>query len=248
MSPLPSRLRRAFAAAALLLGASLSLPVFTPAAHAATIEHDLQQGLHYLRTADPAADSATLEKTLSTRAALVLDLRHAVADDDTAASIGNLLARPPATSRFARFILVSQATAPALLKQLSTPYPGVVILSAQTAGLTPDISVATTPEEDVLAYDALTGGFSLDKLLSGSTPQKIRYDEASLVRDHANGGNGRGAQSLGEPAPEPASGSDPSANSDIPVATVEKSAPQPVDRVLLRAVQLHRALIALKKL
>ncbi len=247
MTSRPPHLRRALATAALLFSAFISLPALSTALRAATIEHDLQQGLHYLRTADLAADSATVEKTIATRPALVLDLRHTTADDDTAVTLGRLLSRPPATARFARLILVSKATAPSLLKQLASPHPGVVILSAQTEGLTPDIPVATTPEEDLLAYDALTGGLSLDKLLSGSTPQKIRYDEASLVRDHANGASGR-SPAPDEAAPEPAPVSDSSAHSDVPVATVEKPAPQPVDRVLLRAVQLHRTLVALKKL
>jgi len=226
MTSRPLSAFRAFAFAA-LLAAFVALTAFTTTARAATLEHDLQQGLHYLRTADLAADSATVEKTLSTRPALVLDLRHAAADDDTATALSRLLARPPATARFARIILVSKATAPSLLKQLATPHPGVVILSAQTEGLTPDISVGTTPEDDTLAYDALASGVALDKLLSGSTPQKARYDEATLVRDHANGTNGR-TPPADEPELEPA--------------------PQPVDRVLLRAVQLHRTLLALKKL
>ncbi|ATC63187.1 hypothetical protein CMV30_04020 [Nibricoccus aquaticus] len=246
MTSRPLPLRRALAFTA-LLAALVALPAFTTTARAATLEHDLQQGLHYLRTADLAVDSATVEKTLATRPALVLDLRHTTADDDTSATLGRLLSRPPATVRFARLILVSKATAPSLLKQLATPHPGVVILSAQTEGLTPDISVGTTPEDDALAYDAFASGVSLDKLLSGTTPQKARYDEATLVRDHANGTNGR-TPPADEPELEPAPTSDQPAPADVPVATVEKPAPQPVDRVLLRAVQLHRTLLALKKL
>jgi hypothetical protein len=240
-------LRRALATAALTLAAFLSLPAFTPVAHAATLEHDLQQGLHYLRTADLAADSATVEKTLSTRPALILDLRQAAADDDTAVTLGKLLSRPPATARFARLILISKNTAPALLKQLANHHPGVVTLSARIEGLIPDLAVATTPEDDTLAYEALASGVTLDKLLSGSTPQKVRYDEATLVRDHANGTNGR-TPPADEPELEPTPASEQSATGNVPVATVEKPAPQPVDRVLLRAVQLHRTLLALKKL
>jgi hypothetical protein len=234
-------------AAALLLLGVLTPTRFTPALHAATIEHDLQQGLAYLRTGDLVADLAIVEKTLGSHPALVLDLRHATADDESAATLGRLLSRPPATTHFARFILVSRNTAPALLKQLASPYPSVVILSAKTEGLTPDISVGTTPEDDVLAYEALASGVALDKLLSGSTPQKARYDEATLVRDHANGGNSNGRhQPDDEPETEPATSEQSSATA--PVATVEKPATQPVDRVLLRAVQLHRTLLALKKL
>jgi hypothetical protein len=239
-------LRRALATAALILTALVSLPALTPSLRAATIEHDLQQGLAYLRTGDLTADLVIVEKTLAARPALILDLRHTVSDEDTAAHLGRLLARAPASARFARLILVSRDTAPAVLKQLATPHPGVVILAAQTEDLTPDVSVATTPAADALAYEALTSGISLDKLLSGTTPQKARYDEATLVRDHANGTNGR-TSPADEPELEPVPASEQPANT-VPVATVEKPAPQPVDRVLLRAVQLHRTLLALKKL
>lgn len=229
-----------------VLGIGFSTP-FIPDTRATTLEHDLQQGLAFLRTADLSTDLAIIEKAIAHRAALVLDLRQTAADDESAATLGRLLSRPPAVVRFARFILVSRNTSPSLLRQLANPYPGVVTLSAQNEGLTPDIPVGTTPEDDVLAYDALTSGASLDKLLSGTTPQKARYDEATLVRDHANGGNGNGRQQPDEePEAEPATSSQ--ATLPVPVATVEKPAAQPVDRVLLRAVQLHRTLLALRKL
>ncbi|MGC4072696.1 MAG: hypothetical protein QM760_09285 [Nibricoccus sp.] len=236
-----------FALAGTWLLGVLAPALLTPALHAATIQHDLQQGLAYLRTGDLSADLSIVEKTLASNSALVLDLRHTASDDESAATLGRLLSRPPATARFARFILVSGSTSPALLKQLTAALPGVVILSAKIEGLTPDISVGTTPEEDTLAYDALTSGVTLDKLLSGSTPQKVRYDEATLVRDHANGGNGNShRQTDDETGAEPVASEQSSSNA--PVATVEKPTPQPVDRVLLRAVQLHRTLLALKKL
>jgi hypothetical protein len=244
------QLRRALATAALILAPVAPLSALTPALRAAPIEHDLQQGLAYLRTRDLAADISLVENTLAIRPALVLDLRQATADDETARALGKLLARPPATARFSRMLLVSRSTAPALLKQLATTFPGTVILAARTDGLSPDISVGTTPEEDALAYEALTSGVSLDKLLNGTTPQKVRYDEASLVRDHANGGNGNRSQPTDEPDAESDSPeeTDSTTATDKTKPTVAKPPAQPVDRVLLRAVQLHRTLLALKKL
>lgn len=242
MSP---RRPSAFAiASAFLLLAVFGPACVTPALHAATTEHDLQQGLAYLRATELTPDLAVIEKQFAAHASLILDLRHTAADDDSAAALGRLLARSPATPHLARFILISESTSPALLKQLAIDLPGTVTLAAQTKNLHPDIAVSTTSDEDNLAYDALTSGVSFDKLLSGTTPQKARYDEASLVRDHANGANGR-YQPPDEPELEPAN----SEQSDTPpAAAIEKPAPQPVDRVLLRAVQLHRALLALKKL
>lgn len=247
-------LRRALATAALILTALVSLPALTPALRAAILEHDLQQGLAYLRTSELPADLATIETTLTNRPALVLDLRHTTAADDSTASLGRFLSRAPAATRFVRLVLVSRHTDKSLLKQLATPHPGVVLLGAQAADLTLDVSVATTPEDDALAYEALNSGVSLDKLLSGTTPQKARHDEASLVRAHANGnGNGNGRSSPADependPANDPATGAIHETSSEEAKAEAPKPPAQPVDRVLLRAVQLHRTLLALKKL
>jgi hypothetical protein len=243
-------LRRALPTAALILTALVSLPALTPALRAAILEHDLQQGLAYLRTSELPADLATIETTLTNRPALVLDLRHAAADDESAASLGRFLSRAPTATRFVRLVLVSRHTDKSLLKQLATPHPGVVLLGAQAADLTLDVSVATTPEDDALAYEALTSGVSLDKLLSGTTPQKARHDEASLVRAHANG-NGRSSladEPENDPANDPATGAIHETSSEEAKAEAPKPPAQPVDRVLLRAVQLHRTLLALKKL
>jgi hypothetical protein len=224
----PLRLALAFATCALV-----------PSTRAVTTEHDLQKGLAYLRTNDVAADLDAVAKFFAAHPALVLDLRHTTADAGSAGALGRLLAQPPAATHVVRLLLVSDATAPALLTQLRAGLPGVIVLAAQSPGLKPDIVVATTPEEDRVAFQALTDGLDFDKLLSGTTPQKIRYDEASLVRDHANGI----LRSL------PYDDADDTAEPETPPpATTEKLPAQPVDRVLLRAVQLHRTLLALKKL
>ena len=218
------------------------LTIGAPALLTAAVEHELQQGLTYLRTEEPALDLAIIEKNLATHPALVLDLRASTADEETASSLRRLLARPPATPRFARFILLSESTAKPLLNALRADLPGVVTLAALQSSFTPDIMVATTSEEDAHALDALGRGLSFEKLLSGTTPQKIRYDEASLVRDHAIGNGGSRTFPSEEITEEPAPDEEPGNT------TAEKIPPQPVDRVLLRAVQLHRTLLALKKL
>jgi hypothetical protein len=251
MSPRrPSRL--ALATALLVLG-TFAPSSFFPFLHAAPLEHDLQQGLAYLRSSDLDADLLAVEKTLTVRPSLIVDLRQATSGNETATAFARLLAHPPATARFSRIILVSRNTAPSLLKQLAASFPGTVTLAARTEGLNPDVSVITTPEEDTLAYEALTSGAALDKLLSGTTPQKVRYDEVSLTRDHANGSNSHQRSTAHtdtevDPASSEQTGATHATPADKAKPTASKPPAPPVDRVLLRAVQLHRALLALKKL
>lgn len=209
---------------------------------AAFTRHNLELDLAYARSTDITADLDAIAHSLSKHPAIVLDLRQDGATEKSAADLARLLTRPPATPRFVRIILLSKDSSRALMKELTTDIPGVVTLAAQSELFTPDIKVAVTPEEDRLAYEALSHGVALSKLLSGSTPQKIRYDEASLVRDHTN--NGARMPLTEESEDEPAS----DAPTATPPADAPKPAPQPVDRVLLRAVQLHRTLLALKKL
>jgi hypothetical protein len=204
-------------------------------------EHDLQQDLAYARSTDLDTDLEAIDKKLIRHPALVLDLRQAAATEKSAATLASLLARPAATPRFVRILLLGKDSSRALMKELTTDLPGVVTISAQSELFTPDIKVAVTAEEDRIAYEALTGGLALDKLLSGSAPQKIRYDEASLVREHST--NSARQPITDEPEEEATSPTPATSTLDA-----QKPAPQPVDRVLQRAVQLHRTLLALKKL
>ncbi len=204
---------------------------------AAITEHDLQQDLAYARSANLDADLEAIGQSLTRHPALVLDLRQAAATEKSAATLAQLLARQPSTPRYVRILLLSKNSSRALMKELTTDIPGVVTLSAQSELFTPDIKVAVTAEEDRLAYEALTSGTPLDQLLSGSTPKKIRYDEASLVRDHNN-------------TKQPPARDEPDTSDDTtaPAAQEPKPNTPPVDYVLLRAVQLHRTLLAMKKL
>jgi hypothetical protein len=206
---------------------------------AAITEHDLQQDLAYARSADLDADLEALAQSLTRHPALVLDLRQTAATEKSATALAQLLARTPAaTPRFVRIILLGKNSSRTLMKELTTDIAGVVTLSAQSELFTPDIKVAVSAEEDRLAYEALIRGTPLDQLLNGSTPKKIRYDEASLVRDH----NSPRQPAQREPPEEDHDGA------AGPDAAEPKPAAPPVDYVLLRAVQLHRTLLAMKKL
>ena len=80
-------------------------------------------------------------------------------------------------------------------------------------------------EEERRAYDALEAGASVNSLLADN-PNKVRNDEASLSKD-------RLAEASADAADNALSG---------------KRAPPPIDATLQRAVHLHRALAALKKI
>jgi hypothetical protein len=205
---------------------------------AAITEHDLQQDLAYARSANLDADLDAIDQSLTRHPALVLDLRQAAATEKSAATLAQLLARPPATPRYVRILLLGKNSSRALMKELTTDIPGVVTLSAQSELFTPDIKVAVTAEEDRLAYEALTGGTPLDQLLSGSTPKKIRYDEASLVREH----------NTPRQPPQRETPEEDHDGAAAPAVQEPKPNTPPVDYVLLRAVQLHRTLLAMKKL
>lgn len=217
-------------------------PAFIVRARAATMERDLGRGLSYLRATDLVSDLPAIEATLSTRRALVLDLRQLEADEDTARILRGRLSLPAASARTVRLILISGRTSATVLAQLQEDLPGVLTLAAAIPALTPDIGVSIGSSEDRVAYDALATGTPLEKLLDTETPQKLRYDEASLVRDHANGIS-RALPSDFEPG-EVAADGEATSYSD---AAAKPPAPI-IDRVLLRAVQLHRTLIALRKL
>ncbi len=80
-----------------------------------------------------------------------------------------------------------------------------------------------SPEDDKRAYDALESGASVESLLS-DYPDKPRIDEAYLEKEHLS-------------------------DSDAPDLPTDKPPPPKplVDALLQRAVQLHRGLVALKR-
>jgi hypothetical protein len=229
-----------------LRSAAFAVSFVTVTAHAA-LEQDLGEGLAYVRVTDFSADLPIVEKAL-TRHAVVLDLRNTTAPDQNVSRFATDLDKI-ADAHAVRLVLLSATTSPSLIEAVSGGHPGIVTLGARTPALTPDIALAISSEDDRHAYDALGGGIPLDKLLS-STLEKKRFDEAALVRDRANGGSQ--ATDVGPDddasalSPELKEESSTAAAAPLPTKKVEP--PPLIDAVLQRAVQLHRALLALKKI
>jgi hypothetical protein len=120
-------------------------------------------------------------------------------------------------------VLENAATDPALLAALpSGGQPGLLVLAPIAAKLAPDIAVRVTAAEDRKAYDALEKGADVNSLLS-DYPDKPRIDEAYLEKEHIP-------------------------DSESPEVPTDHLPPRPLtDPMLQRAVQLHRGLVALKK-
>jgi len=194
---------------------------------------DLGSGLSYLRVHSPA-DSV---KATAAGGALVLDLRYTTADETSAAELKSALAARPANAPL--FILVSPDTPPVLI-------PLVHQLPALTLGIagakpTPRVVVKAEAAADRAAYAALEAGTALTTLVSGKV-EKERYDEASLVEEFKNGNLDAQPPPAPDPtAPAPDKAAEPKASGDPAKPAV------PTDRVLQRAVHLHRALLALRR-
>lgn len=198
------------------------------------LERDLGLGLTYFRVHDLSAD---LPPATTRPGALVLDLRYAHDADAAASSLGGWL-RIHCSKTTPVFVLLNADTAPAALAYFSDhePVAGLVTLGPASPTFLPDIALTVSAKADRVAYDALDHGTTIDALLH-STAVKVRHDEASIAQEHT------------------ANPSDESADSDTDLADAPAAAnisppppPQVIDYTLLRAVQLHRALLALKKL
>ncbi len=193
-----------------------------PGAVAATLVRDLGQGLTYYRVHEIPQDQPA---PISGRpGACILDVRFAKADELGASALRawvmfNVSAHAPI------FILENSQTDPALLAVFPTRGPaGLIVLAPESARIGPQIAVKVAPEDDRKAYDALEKGAAIESLLS-DYPDKPRVDEAYLEKEHI-------------------------ADSEAPDLPTDKpSPPRPmVDSMLQRAVQLHRGLLALKKI
>jgi hypothetical protein len=188
----------------------------------ATLVRDLGNGLAYYRVREIPQDQPA--PTTGRPGACVLDLRFAKSDEVGASVLKdwvlfNVSARTPI------FILENAETEPALLAVLPAKGPpGLVVLAPASARIGPHIAVQVSPGDDRRAYDALEKGADIQTLLS-DYPDKPRIDEAYLEKEHI-------------------------ADSESPDLPTDKPrAPRPIiDAMLQRAVQLHRGLVALKKL
>jgi hypothetical protein len=219
--------------------------VLFPVTHPATLQaapftRDLGEGLVYHRITTLPADLPTAE--VARKQPCVLDLRY-VRGDAAAGTALDAWLKFRATSRTPVLLLINAETAATVLAPLAARLPssGLVVIGTASPGLTPDLALKLAPAEERRAYDALAAGATVESVLNDS-PEKTRDDEARLVKDYAR-------------RPDPAtSPSDQLTDDFSPAATnVEKTAPlktaaPPIDSALQRAVHLHRALKALKKL
>jgi hypothetical protein len=211
----------------------------------AAIEKDLGQALAYLRVTDELADATVAMHTIDSRPALVLDLRSLPASARLAGELHAALAKAPA-AHAVRFVLINSTTAPSIIAALDDSLPSVITIGPRSPALTPDVAVSTSDEEDRRAYDALAADTPLEKLVTDSH-EKPRYDEAKLVQDHANGVTTADADLPADADDDSITTS--SADGDKPAKAGKKAAPAAViDLVLERAIQIHRALLALKRL
>jgi len=194
---------------------------------------DLGQGLSYLRVHSPADPF----KAAAGGGALVLDLRYATADETSAAELKSALAARPANAPL--FILLSPSTPP-VLAPIVRQSPALT-LGIAGAFPAPKVVVRTDAAADRKAYDALETGASLATLISGKV-EKECYDEASLVQEFNNGNPDPEPPPAPDPtAPVPEKANDPKSN------TAPEKPAIPTDRVLQRAMHLHRALLALRR-
>jgi len=129
-------------------------------------------------------------------------------------------------------LLANADTAPALLRALGPAAlpPGTLTLGLTAPGFWPDVAIRTTAETERRAYDAFATGTTLAALVEEKIT-KPRYDEAEMVRRQA--------------AHEPLD-TDEDFPSTTPANDAIPTPPAPlIDATLQRAIQLHRALLAL---
>jgi len=203
---------------------------------AAPITRDLGDMLAYHRITSLPADLPKEEG--NRKQSLILDLRF-VRGDAAAGTALDAWLKFHSSSRSPVFLLINAETEAAVLSPLARRLPtiGLLVVGAASPGLTPDLVLKSSPTEERKAYDALAAGTPLEALLNDS-PEKIRDDEASLMK-----GRQPPVVPLGDPA------DDVSPSSPEPDrAAAQKTPPPLIDVALQRAVHLHRALRALRKI
>ena len=194
------------------------------AGRAAPLERDLGQGLSYVRIHSIPTDLPTGESPRGR--ACIVDVRYVRGDRAASTALLSWL-KTHARPKSPVFLLANPGTAQVLLVPLNSAgaVPGLVVLGPAARDFKPDISVPVSPSAERRAYDALEKGASIDSLVT-ETVEKPRNDEERLDREH-----------LSDSAPQ-----------DQPADSGQPAAPALTDPVLQRAVQLHRALLALRRL
>jgi len=198
------------------------------AGRSAPVERDLGDGLAFFRLhaipSDLPSDASVRQRPC------VLDVRY-VSGSRTDATALLAWLKLHAGPRTPVFLLANPATSAALLAPLNSAdaVPHLVILGPAARDFEPDIALPVAPEIERRAYDALEKGASIDSLIAEPV-EKVRDDEERLEREHLPDG------ALSDQSADPG----PSARPPAP--------PPLIDAVLQRAVQLHRTLLALKRL
>jgi hypothetical protein len=207
--------------------APLALFVLTIAvAVGAPVQRDLGNGLIYYRLHALPADLPP-KPPLGGAGPCVVDVRYVRTNADAAAAFLAWL-EFRASSRAPVFVLANAQTSTELTKPLTeeSRTAGVVVVGIPGRHFAPHVPVSSSAENERRAYDALDHGVALGTLITDN-PNKVRNDEASLSKD-------RVAEASADAADD---------------AIVGKLPSQPlIDSTLQRAVHLHRALVALKKL
>jgi hypothetical protein len=204
------------------LAAGLLLTACAALPVGASLVRDLGMGLTYYRVHDLPTDQPSPPS--GRPGACIVDLRYAKSDEGSAAAL-RAWVRFNATPHAPIFLLENARTDPALLAALpGNGQVGLIVLAPADARIGPDFAVRVSEKADRRAYEALEKGADISTLLR-DYPDKPRIDEAYLEKEHL-------------------------ADSDAPDVDTDKPAPpRPlVDAMLQRAVQLHRGLLALKKL
>jgi hypothetical protein len=186
---------------------------------------ELASDLTYLRVHSLVLEREILSATMLKSRALVLDLRYPLDERDAGETLRQELASHPAKPRL--YILVSPATPVPVVGAIAGSSVKFVTLGVKGSKPEPKVVIMQTAEDDRRAYDAHKAGTSLADLITGKL-DKERFDEASLVHEFKNG----------NPDPKlPETGP----------ATTPGAPGRLTDRVLQRALHLHRALQALKR-
>ena len=218
-------LRSIFATALIALSGGGSL-------RAELLVRDLGEGLAYLRAQTLPAD---LPPAPPKAQPTVLDLRFSTASEPAATALGTWLDFR-ASAKTPVFILVNADTPRSLRLAVAAllSHPGIVTIGSGSAEFVPDFAITAPHGAERKAYDALAHGAPLESLLVENA-DKPRNDEATIMRDRAN----------------PPNDAD-SAFNDDPLDAAKPTPPPPpplvIDLALQKAVQLHRALLALKRL
>ena len=201
-----------------LLFSLVLIPLF---AVAAPVERDLGVGLVYFRIHALPVDLPA--RPAGRVPACVVDVRYLAANADAAKAFSVWL-KQRATPRSPVFVVANADTSADVLAVLRTHGrgAGIVVVGIERGSFRPDVSVKGSHDEERRAYDAFEQGAVIGTLLADN-PNKVRNDEASLSKDRL-------------------------AEASAAADEAGKKTPPPVDVTLQRAVHLHRALVALKKI